>query len=97
MARKGMLGRTRGRPKKTFEKVEREEIWCSRCQTESVISNSNVEDLICGTCLAWEMFHDELDEQGEICDTSEYPRGWHRRKMFAAADGKVYSFGKEVE
>lgn len=90
------LRKKRGRPRKHFERIEKEEIWCSMCKVNSIISNSNVEEIICGTCMAKMILWEEMEKKVEEKEKEKYPRGWHRRKHFEAPDGRVFSFGKEV-
>ena len=92
----GMLQKRKGRPKKHFEHIEKEEIWCSRCKKVSVISNSNVKELVCGLCFAREMIGEEVAVVKEKQSKLKYPRGWHRKKLFVSDDGKTFSFGKEI-
>tara|TARA_R100000005_G_scaffold96592_2_gene84901 strand:- start:2013 stop:2396 length:384 start_codon:yes stop_codon:yes gene_type:complete len=82
------------RKRKRKHKVHtKERIWCSVCQTTSVISNSDVLDIVCGDCFARQFYKDEMKNQTPKLN---FGRGWHLKKKFKAPDGKVYSFGKEI-
>lgn len=71
----------------------KEVIWCCVCQTNSVVSNSDVLELVCGSCFARQVYYGDLQEEKQ---TVKYKTGWNLKKKYKAPDGKVYSFGKEI-
>lgn len=93
----GMIRKTRGRPRKHHEIIEREMIWCCKCGSGPHPSNSNVIDLVCGDCFQLEILCLDAADKREKATEKGRPRGWHRRKLFVSEDGKTYSFGKEIE
>ena len=78
--------------------TKKEEVWCSICKKNSIISNDNVIEMICGDCFAKIILREELKENPpKQKPTVKYVRGWALRKKYKAPDGKVFSFGKEVK
>jgi len=57
------------------------------------MSNSDVEELICGDCFGRMIYWEELTLEKERVD---YAKGWNLRKKYKAPDGKVFSFGEEI-
>lgn len=86
--------------KKKYRVHTKEQVWCSVCKTNSVMSTSDVLEIICGDCVAWELYREELQERSvekeDKLAKSKYPRGWHRRKLYVAPDGVEYTFGKKI-
>ena len=83
-------------PKKRRKKYRvhtKEEIWCSVCKDSSIISTSDVEELICGDCFGRLIYWEELRLETERVN---YAKGWNLRKNYKAPDGKVFSFGEEI-
>ena len=78
---------------KKYRVHTKEEIWCVMCKTTSVMSNSDVEELICGDCFGRMIYWEELTLEKERVD---YAKGWNLRKKYKAPDGKVFSFGEEI-
>jgi len=74
----------------------KEEVWCSICKTTSIISNSDVEELVCGDCFIRQIYYEEIKEQQQQKQKVTYVTGWNLKKKYKAPDGKVYSFGKEI-
>lgn len=93
--RKKKKGWPRRKQKKDPIIFEREEIWCSICKDNSVISWSHVKEIICSDCLARQM----LREDGLPNKTQRvtFKRGWNLRKKFVAPNGDVYSYGELVK
>lgn len=79
--------------KRKYKVHTKERIWCSVCKVASVVSNSDVLEIVCGDCFAWEFYKNEMKNQTPKLN---FGRGWHLKKKFKAPDGKVYSFGKEI-
>lgn len=88
--RLGYMRRKRGRKHRIHTK---EEIWCCICKTASVMSNSDVEELICGDCYGRMIYWEELELEKERVN---YVQGWNLKKKYKAPDGKIYSFGQEI-
>ena len=78
---------------KKYKVHTKEEIWCSMCKVASVMSNSDVEELICGDCYGRMIYWEELELEKERV---HYAKGWNLRKKYKAPDGKVFSFGEEI-
>ena len=84
------MRKKRGRKYKVHTK---EEIWCSMCKVASVMSNSDVEELICGDCFGRMIYWEECQLKKERV---HYAKGWNLKKKYKAPDGKVFSFGEEI-
>ena len=83
------------RRKKTKLYFEREEIWCSICKKNSIISWSHVKEIVCGRCLAIQM----MQQEGltPVVQKVKFKRGWNLKKKFTAPNGDVYSYGKLIK
>jgi len=78
---------------KKYKVHTKEEIWCSMCKIASVMSNSDVEELICGDCFGRMIYWEECQLEKERV---HYAKGWNLKKKYKAPDGKVFSFGEEI-
>lgn len=83
------------RRKKAPLYFEREEIWCSVCKVNSVISWSHVKEIVCGRCTALQMIRDEGLPITK--PRVKFKRGWNLHKKFVAPNGDVYSYGELVK
>lgn len=81
------------RRKKSKLIFEKEEIWCSVCHENSIISYSHVIDMVCGDCFVREMMKDEL-VLTKSAPRVKFKRGWNLHKKYVAPNGDVYSYGK---
>jgi hypothetical protein len=79
--------------KKRYRVHTKEEIWCCVCKVNSVMSSSDVDELVCGDCFGRMFYREELILQNERVN---YAKGWNLKKKYKAPDGKVFSFGEEI-
>lgn len=80
--------------KRKYKVHTKERIWCSVCQDVSIVSNSDVLEIVCGDCFAYQLIREEIKDR--IPPKVKYATGWNLKKKYKAPDGKVYKFGKEI-
>ncbi|MEK9767322.1 MAG: hypothetical protein VW683_00260 [Betaproteobacteria bacterium] len=83
------------RKRKKLETIVKERIWCSVCKDVSIVSNSNVLNLICGDCVAREMLYEDFLKRKEEQLFKSFPRGWNLKKEFISDDGRIFNYGRE--
>jgi ribosomal protein S27E len=82
--------------KQVLRVLGNQELECSKCKDEIVMVSKDTSSVICSKCVQMMIPPPvEVKKVKKLAQT-DYPRGWHRKKLFISNDGKYFTKGKEI-